>query len=638
MNPRTATARAAVLLVLLAVVAVQPVGAAFAAAGPAQQRAGGLSDPAELETFVDGVMADAMETHHVAGGTVSVVKDGELFFAKGYGYADVANETPVVADETLFRVGSTSKLVTWTAVMQHVEAGTVDLDTDVNEYLSEVTIPDAYDDPVTLNHLGTHRAGFEERGIGLYAPSPDGIDPLGEELSENQPARVFPPGELSAYSNFGAALAGQVVAEQAGMPFDEYAERNVFAPLGMTSTTFRQPGPPALAANVSHGYDYVDGALEPQAYEVVSWPPAGSMSATATDMGAFMIAHLNDGAYGDARILDAATAREMHADRYTPHPAQNGWAYGFYEADRNGQRVIGHGGSTAWFHSQLVLLPDHDVGLFFSFNSAGGHEARDEVTEAFLDRYFPGEVPSTPGDVDGQADRVAGTYRSTRMAYTTFEKVGMLGRDLTVSAVDDDTIETVDASGETRRWEAIEPMVFREVGGQDVLAFEAVDGQLRLYPAAPVSANLRLAWYDTTDFHLALLGGIGVAFLTVLAWPALALWHRYRGGTGDGRAGARRARLLGGVAVLAAAGFLVALLAMLSGAQNLAFGMTTTVRVLLVVPFLVGVLAAGTVGAAGLAWQRGYWGLAGRLHYTLVALALVAFLWVTWYWRLVAVP
>ncbi len=120
----------------------------------------------DLEAFLDGVLAAEMRSHSIASATVSVVKDGELFFAKGYGYADRESRRPVDPERTLFRPGSISKLFTWTAVMQLVEQGKIDLDADVNEYLTDFRIPDTFPEPITMEHLMTHTPGFEDGGLG----------------------------------------------------------------------------------------------------------------------------------------------------------------------------------------------------------------------------------------------------------------------------------------------------------------------------------------------------------------------------------------------------------------------------------------------------------------------------------------
>ncbi|MFV9630163.1 MAG: serine hydrolase domain-containing protein [Methanosarcinales archaeon] len=201
----------------------------------------GPTDPQELEAFIDGVMVAQMEAYYIPGATISVVKDGELFFAKGYGYADMEYGKPVIANETLFRIGSVSKLFTWTAVMQLAEQGKLDLNADVNTYLTDFKIPDTYPEPITLAHLMTHTAGFEDYHR-IFARSADDIEPLGEYLANNMPARVRPPGEFIAYSNYGTSLAGYIVEEVSSMPFDVYIEENIYKPLDIQRSTFRQPG------------------------------------------------------------------------------------------------------------------------------------------------------------------------------------------------------------------------------------------------------------------------------------------------------------------------------------------------------------------------------------------------------------
>src|SRR5829696_7036836 len=168
---------------------------------PSQQQ--GPTDPAELEAFLDKLLGKEMEKHHIAGAAVSVVKDGELFFAKGYGDADVENHIPVDPERTNFRIGSIAKLFTWTAVMQLAEQGKLDLDADINTYL-DFRIPDTYPQPITLKDLMTHTAGFEDLYYERLAKDPNDLLPPREWLISHMPARVRPPGKVAAYSNYGA--------------------------------------------------------------------------------------------------------------------------------------------------------------------------------------------------------------------------------------------------------------------------------------------------------------------------------------------------------------------------------------------------------------------------------------------------
>ena len=272
------------------------------AAAPQPLPGAGLRDRAELEAFVDGFVSGELEAYDVAGLTVAVVKDGQLFFAKGYGWADVDGQVPVDADKTLFRPGSVSKLFTWTAVMQLVEQGKLDLDADVNTYLTQFKVPATYPAPITLRHALTHTVGLEDGGVGyLMARTPQQIVPLARSLAAHIPARVRPVGTSgeglsSSYSNWATALAGLIVANVSGVSFEDYVEANILRPLGMESSTFKEPLPEALQKRMSVGYTFEAGAFKPQGYEyVANFGPAGSLAATSTDMARFMIAHLQRG-------------------------------------------------------------------------------------------------------------------------------------------------------------------------------------------------------------------------------------------------------------------------------------------------------------------------------------------------------
>ena len=281
--------------------------------------ASGPIDPKELEAFMDGTVNTELKAHHIPGATVAVVKDGKIIFAKGYGYADISKRKAVVANQTLFRVGSVSKLFIWTAVMQLAEQGKLDLDADVNIYLKDFQIPATYPRPITLKDLMTHTPGFEDLATGgrLFVRNETDVIPLGENLKDKMPARVRPPGEFTAYSNYGSALAAYIVEQVSGMPFDKYVEEEILLPLNMNSSSFQQPLPPRLASNMSNGYLYSNNAYTVEPFEYVQVWPAGSLSSTSEDMAKFMIAHLQNGRYGNSRILQEATAQRMHAS-YSP--------------------------------------------------------------------------------------------------------------------------------------------------------------------------------------------------------------------------------------------------------------------------------------------------------------------------------
>ncbi len=368
----------------------------------------GLSDPREVETFLDGVLSVQLADDHIPGATVAVVKDGRLLFAKGYGSADLQAGKRVSAGKTLFRIGSVSKPFTATAVLQLAEQGKLNLHADVNTYLKTFHIPATYLQPITLAHLLTHTAGFEDRGTGPYARSTRDLEPLGQWLAEHIPARVRPPGELTAYSNYGFTLAGYIVEQVSGIPFGQYVEQHIFQPLGMHSSTFRQPVEDRLSAALSQGYSYSNGVYHPEPFDVIQVAPAGSMSATATDIARFMLAQLQDGRLGNERILQEATANEMQRRQFTNDPRVPGVPYGFDgELSLNSQRLLVKGGDVPGFHSLLALLPEQQVGVFVSYNSEGGAGALTTFLQWFLDHYYPAPKETMPPPPAGFAQRIS---------------------------------------------------------------------------------------------------------------------------------------------------------------------------------------------------------------------------------------
>ncbi|HUI62552.1 MAG TPA: serine hydrolase domain-containing protein, partial [Steroidobacteraceae bacterium] len=435
--------------------------------------------------------------------------------------------------------GSVSKLLTWTAVMQQVESGKLNLDADVNTYL-DFRIPDRDGRPVTLRNLMTHTPGFEETAKHLFVQDANHIPTLGDTLKRWVPERMYPPGEVPAYSNYGAALAGYIVERVSGEPFDKYIEHHILQPLGMEHSTFTQPLPKSLQAGMAKGYARASEPAKP--YELVGPAPAGSLAATGSDMARFMIAHLQDGQYGSARILSAETARLMHAQANMPTPPFPGMALGFYRDDRNGHVVIAHGGDTELFHSDLHLFLNDGVGLFISMNSLGKEGAaaglRTLLYYEFADRYFPATPPKLATLPSARADaaRVAGNYWASRRSDTNFLLIAALAGEVTVIALPDGTLSTPlihTPGGAGKKWREVGPELWQQIGGRTLLKFHVVDGQVRhftidelpaieIFQKVPFSFNGR---WNLPFFFVA----AGVLLITVLLWPTAALIRRHYG-------------------------------------------------------------------------------------------------------------
>jgi CubicO group peptidase (beta-lactamase class C family) len=596
----------------------------------------GPTDPAELDAFLDGVMRVQLDQHNTSGAVVTVVKDGQVFFTKGYGYSDWKARTPVDPERTLFRIGSISKLFVWTSVMQLVEAGKLDLDTDVNEYLDGVEVPAAYGRPVTLRDILTHSAGFEDWVIELFGDDAGDVRPLAEILAEQMPARVRPPGEVSSYSNHATGLAALVVEQVAGVSWNRYVQERILDPLGMEHFSFAQPLPEALAPDMSKGYSGERPNLEEEDFEYVPLYPVGAAAASGSAMARFMIAHLRLGALGEARILQEETARTMQSDLFRMASGVNAAAHGFNEMSANGERIIGHGGDTFWFHSELALFPERDLGVFVSFNSQGGGAATGEFLDAFVDRYFPeGEVVPTPPDAaDERYERFTGSFRPNRFSHTTLAKLGAL-ETVSVEDTDEGTLRAMDSE-----WVEVGPLTFDERYGDRTLVFREDDqGRITHFFLAdvPIVAFERVPWRENPFLHAAILVLAAMMMAgTVAAWPLGWLarrWYRVR--SDDLPRIPTRARL---ALWLTAAVFLVFLLGMLvvvgSDPEAIAIAVPASLKVLLALPLVGIALTLVCVYCAVVIQQQGFGRRLGRLAYSATVLACVLFLWQLSVWNL----
>ncbi|GAB3663971.1 serine hydrolase domain-containing protein [Halopiger thermotolerans] len=592
----------------------------------------------DLETLVDETVRAQLEEHDAAGAVVSVVRDGSIALARGYG-EPTFDDDPVTADETPVQVGSISKLLTYTAAMQLVDRGEIAPDDDVNDHLESVSVPNAYDEPVTLAHLATHTAGFELRSRNDTVSRLEHRQSLEDAVGSNQPSRIQPPGERLGYTNYAAALTGQVIADATGSSFREYAETNVFEPLGMDRSTFA-PVPDALE-------DGVRDALVADLPWHSNVPPASGLWSTGTDMARFMLAHLEGGATDRGRILSAEATDEMHRQWFTSHEALDRMAFGFFERTRDDVRLLYHGGSGPGYQSSLVLVPELDLGLFVSFQGAAPGGAASAIREAVLDRYVPvTDADLTPDGRPDRADDLEGTYRAVPIRdHTTYEKglFTALIPDIDVR-IDDDGALVTDADGETR-WVEVEPLVFRRVDGRRTLVFHEDDGEITGFSSETQSwafAPISLADEKAVQAGLA-VGTTLVVGSGVLGWPLAAAVRRYRGSPSASGEDARRARWAAGTAGALLFGFVAALVALLLllpalGRPGLFDRPPRGFGLLFLAPIAAAVATLVAAGYAVRAWREGFWSLLVRVHYTAVVAALAVLLWVFRYWNLLGIP
>jgi CubicO group peptidase (beta-lactamase class C family) len=596
----------------------------------------------DVQAFLDGFMPMQLERENIAGAVVLVVKDGKVLVSKGYGYSDVEKRTPVSVEATLFRLGSISKLFTWTAVMQLVEQGKLDLDKDINTYLDFKILP-TFPQPITLRHLMTHTPGFEEQIKDLINSEGMPMSTLRQHLVDHMPERIFPPGTTPAYSNYGASLAGYIVERVSGKPFNTYVDENIFRPLGMTHSTFAQPLPAELKPWMSRGY--MKGTAKAKPFELVEEAPAGALSATAADLARFMIAHLQDGQLDSATILRPETARLMHSRQFGLVPALNGMCLGFYEESRNGHRIIGHGGDTVYFHSDLHLVLDAGVGFFVSYNSRGKGELspRTAVWHHFLDRYFPYTPPPATPSATAAADAkmVAGNYEASRRSQTNFLKVANMMNQATVTAEAGGKLKLAnvkDFNGELKTFQQIGPLLYRAENGQDLIAFRRDDkGRLQLVPNFPALVFQRTTLENHGPLNQALIiFAIAVMGLTLLFWPVAAFVRRHYHHRMEMDSNVMQGRLWIRLVCALDLVFIASLAMTLSGGNPGDFSEKLDLRIHMVQ--VLGVLGAlGTilvVIACLRSWRdRNLWWFA-KFWNLMVLLACASFIWFVLYWDL----
>lgn len=603
-----------------------------------------------LTGLVDGIVRRQLTDDKIPGAAVVVVSGGRTVLAKGYGTADAAGKRPVTP-KTGFFTGSLAKLFTTAAALRLVDAGKLDLRADVNRYLTTFKIENSFPGrPVTLEHLLTYTAGFDDDIVGLAKADPADVGPLARSLADRQPRRVRPPGTRVAYDNYGMALAGHLVEIASGQPFAQYVEQHILKPLGMTATSMAVPHTAELDASLAgayrpsgDGYATVKGQYGP-------WTPTGTGPITTpADMGRLMLAQLSN----DPR-LGRDVARRMQQQHYAQDSRIPGMGYVFEQRPRNGHRLVYKDGDVPGHHNVMALLPDDRTGIYVVYNGDGvGTTAPwdgQSLVNQIVDRYFPAtsQAPPAPATKAEDIKGLAGTYRSTRTSRTSIMKVASLFAAPSVQAHADGTLTTTglspDPDDTTQRWVRIGPRLFQERGGQARIAFTG-DGTLTS-SMNPSEALEKLAWYDTPTPHVILLGLGALAFLVCfLLLPVKGLVgvvrRPSRAGTPPEPAGPRAAKLLAWFTAAIVTGFTAAVAVTVSDPNVLMELTALNSPRFAALPFVAttGLLfSLAVTGAAIVAWVRGWWGWKGRLSYTLLVVAAVAFYKVAMTYNLLALP
>jgi hypothetical protein len=450
------------------------------------------------------------------------------------------------------------------------------------------------------------------------------------------PGRVRPPGTFSSYSNYATALAGYIVERTSGVPFDDYIEQHILTPLGMTQTTTRQPLPAKFRSQMSEGYTWGGGSYAPHKYEFVEPGPAGAVASSAADMAKFMLAHLNNGSYNGQRILSDSTALRMHTRAFGHDSRLPGFALGFYEKSSHGVRIIGHGGDTQWFHTDLALIPDEKLGVFVSYNtSTGGELSFSPFLTQFLDHYYatPAPAVAVPADANKEAERAAGDYEFNRRSYTTFQKAIGLAGGIRIRA-DSGRLVMHSALGDSRLL-PVGPLLYRDELGGDLVAFQADSGGhivRGFLGQAPMMTMERVPFSQSVMLHWTLLG-LGVLVFVWILLAAIARVIRRRFGTvraGDVLPG----RWLLITSALLDLVFLVAVVVIVGGSGGLLQGPLTALKVVLTLPVIATLCAFAAVYVAARQWRAGVGTRLARVRYSAATAVALLFAWSLMQWNL----
>jgi CubicO group peptidase (beta-lactamase class C family) len=599
-----------------------------------------------LANYVDGVIAGLQREHGLAAVTVSVVANDETWLARGYGQSDLASSRPVQADTSLFRIGSTAKTFIWTAAMMLVERGQLDLDADVNQYLADVQVDAAFGEPVSMRHLLHHRAGFEDT-VRLFAVADDDPRPLSELLAAHQPRRVYPPGLRTSYSNWGSALAAQVVADIAAEPYGDFLRREILEPLRMSDTTWTAPSQldPARRARLATGYKREDGALAVQDYmQIGAYWPAGGIASSATDMARWMRLHLNGGELDGVRLMQPETHALMWTRGFNDRPLAADVAHGFQDRHYRGLRVLGHGGGTAAFLTNMVLVPELGIGVFVSQNSTHSNAAiaqlADHVVDHLLDAGHQAAPWVEPGD-PGLLSDVSGTYLQNRRVFSSFAAVFGVTSTATVTALTADVLR-VSAGGTTTQYRRVADQheAFEAADGNRIAFLR--DGEGRVVAMADSSGVHTLEKVGPWGSPQTLLITSGLALLLAIT-TLLGFWWRI-GRSYRQRAGAMLAAAIGLLSALGVLVFVLALGLLVAELSRFDLGKmagnypTRSMLHAHYAGWMVAVSGAAMLVVLLPTWLGSGWSLWRRVHFSLFALVLALLAVLLWQWRVIGAP
>jgi len=382
-----------------------------------------------VQKLIESVYQEKIDKEKVVGNVIIVVKDGEVIYEKGFGKSNIEEQESITPNKSLFLIGSLTKNITATAIMQLVEEGKIDLEKDVNEYLTSIKIPDTFEEPIKVKHLLTHTSGFDDPLLDQGTENYQETLEIREFLSEKLAKRVRDPGQLISYDNYGFVIAGLMIEDITGLSWEDYVTQHIFEPLEMNDTVAKVNDDVAENIHLVREYDLINGELIPKPIYGNNMYPAGGVYTTAKDMANFLIMNLNNGQYDSKQILDPSLLKEMHQQQFTNHPSQPGIGFSYWHTVENGHHFIYNRGDTAGTRSQIVFDFDRNLAIFLAATGPKAGSWRTEVLNAFYDTFYPQkksvDVEAVMID-EPSVNQFAGVYRMVRYSHVDIGKINLL--------------------------------------------------------------------------------------------------------------------------------------------------------------------------------------------------------------------
>lgn len=600
-----------------------------------------------VQSFFDQRIPELLKEQKVPGASVTVVSpEGELF-SSGYGYANLEQGELVDASKTIFHTASVAKTFTTIGILKLVEEGKLDLHTDVNTYLpKEARIPETFPkQPITLYHILTQTTGFSDVVHGWSAPSADKVLSPKQNIIQNQPKRIYPPGKFISYSNYGFDLAGYIVENVTSLPFEDYMNKDVFKPIGMTQTFFTRSGKIPSQFSPPATYKIINGKNQLFPPEYLNFMASVQAMTTARDMGRFLRMLLNDGSLDGHRILTSKSVKAMLSRHEGNHPKLTGVGYGTWEGRGDGPQWFWHSGDNAGSHAKYALIPEQGIGIYVTVNGDGDPRnifsaVCDIIMNDFLSEFTDINLSPKPvGSSVKNIESYVGQYVTTRRPEGEPFKLIQVLMDRVSVSLENGVLYTKTSHPmlPDESWVPVGDNLFATQDGSDHLGFIRKSGKIvgLSFNSNPTQVYELEKWYLSPMVLLSIAGGALFIMLSIVLWPVNHVRRKRRNTLPQTAWDQIIARWLATLTVAIIFGYLGYTIYTFSDPMML----ERIPLALQILPLTSAVpLACSLVVFSVIAWRKGWWSRLERLHYSAVAISCFAFLGVSSQYGLMWLP